>query len=359
AKNELADLITLINQTTGDTETGREDMVEAGERFLEALGETDDTLWVNQITLTTNSNTTPVAPIQVKGIANSGQNSYQEALVIDTRQLPHGTALDLSEVEFAVIVGDGVVIRGGDGANIVFAGAGSQNIVLGADHDELHGGDGDDTIGSEGGDDQLFGDNGNDTLFGGAGKDQLHGGRDIDTVTYAGNLADYQIEQTYGVVTVSRLIDPTDTDTLINIEQIEFADQTWNPVYGEALQSVATLYGQILHRQADLAGFQYWSAAASDNSQGEHSQGQMALHFLNSEEYQQQQGVPFDLLSTVDQIEQLYQGILHRTSDVTGKAAWLGQLNQGMEMAEIAEHFVNSNELSGQYDQAESWNFLI
>ncbi|MCV6591042.1 MAG: DUF4214 domain-containing protein, partial [Marinobacterium sp.] len=354
AKNELADLITLINQTTGDTETGREDMVEAGERFLEALGETDDTLWVNQVTLTTNRNSAPDAAIRVSGTANSDQGNYQEALVIDTRQLPAGTVLDLDEVEFAVIVGDNVVIRGGEGANIVFAGAGSQNIVLGADDDVLHGGDGDDTVGSKGGDDLLFGDNGNDTLFGGAGKDQLHGGRDTDTATYEGNFADYQVVQTHGVVTVSRLDDPTDSDTLINIEQIEFADQTWNPVYSSELQSVATLYGQILNRQADLGGFQYWSGTTQENSKG-----QMALHFLNSEEYQQQKGVQFDQLSEAAQVEQLYQGILNRTSDTEGKAAWLAQLDVGMSMAEIAEHFVNSVELSGQYDQPESWDFLV
>ena len=106
--------------------------------------------------------------------------------MIDTRALPAGTVLNLQNVEFAVIIGNDVVVRGGEGANILFAGAGNQNIVLGADDDELYGGDGDDIVGSLGGDDKLHGDAGNDILVGGVGNDALYGG-DGDDILQGGS----------------------------------------------------------------------------------------------------------------------------------------------------------------------------
>ncbi len=354
SRNTLDDLINLINETAGDTDSNRDDMVNSGESFLETLGGSDSTLWVNQVTLTSTGTTASDTPIKVTGSVSSSQNNFQEALVIDTRQLPTGSRLELDDIEFAVIVGDGVTIRGGAGANTVFAGEGSQDIVLGADDDQLHGGSGDDIVGSEGGDDLLFGDAGNDTMFGGEGNDQLHGGLDTDIATYEGSRADYDVVQEYGVVTVSRKDDPTDTDTLINIEQVQFGDQSIAPVYNQSLQMVATLYHQVLGRQADLGGFQHWSA--SDETQ---SIGQIALDFLTSDEYQQNQNIRFEQLTQADQVEQLYLGLLNRSSDAEGKAFWLNVLSNGTSMEQVTESFVTSAELSPQYLEANSWSFIV
>ncbi len=320
-------------------------MINGMDQWLNGIGAG----WLNQVTFTSNSNEAPSEPIKVSGVAGD----KTEVMVIDASQLPAGTVIDLDNIEFAIIVGD-VQVRGGSGSNVVFAGSGNQNIVLGEDDDELHGGDGDDTVGSEGGDDLLFGENGNDTLFGGAGKDQLHGGMDNDIATYEGNFADYRVEQLHGVVTITHLDDETDVDTLINIEQIQFADQNWNPVYSTDLSIIATLYQQVLDRQADLGGFQYWSDTADSRSKG-----QIALEFLTSDEYQQENSFAFEQLSLAEQVEQLYQGLLGRSSDLGGKEYWTEQLAEGMGLSQVAEGFVYSDELNGQLKASISWDFFL
>ena len=177
AQNSVDNLIALIEDSAQDEEDLAE-MENSGSSFLAALDDVDN-LWVNQVTLTNDGSASSSNTIRISG---SSDDSYQEALVIDTRELPAGTILDLNDIEFAVIVGTNVTIRGGEGANIVYAGENAQNIVLGAEDDELHGGAGDDIVGSKGGDDLLYGDSGNDTVVGGVGDDTLNGGIGDDLI---------------------------------------------------------------------------------------------------------------------------------------------------------------------------------
>ena len=232
-RDPLADLIQLIDETAPTSDTTKTDMLSGGSDFMQALAQQPkDTLVINKVTLTVAEGVTtaPTAPIVISGTANSIQSSTGnqapiEALVIDTRQLPTGTTLDLQNIEFAVIVGDNVTIRGGEGANILFAGAGGQNIRLGADDDELHAGDGDDWVGSQGGNDSLYGDAGNDVIYGGIGNDILDGGTGIDFALFQYNIDQYQINQNANCSwTISHAIEGT--DILINMNFAEFADKT-------------------------------------------------------------------------------------------------------------------------------------
>ncbi len=291
------------------------------------------------------------ASIEIQG---SSSDAVGEALIIDASQLPAGTQLSLNDVAFAVIIGP-ATLRGGEGANVVFAGEGSQDILLGEDDDELHGGDGDDIIGSEGGDDLLFGDNGNDTLFGGDGADLLHGGAGFDLIRYEGTAADYIIEQEYAAVTISSRIDPSDRDTLINIEQISFADSDMDISYPQKLEQIATLYRQIFDRQADFAGFQYWAerSVTTDSLQ------QVAVDFLWSDEARDLYGLDISLLDDAGAIDFIYQAILGREHDESGKAYWLGQLTAGESLEAIAEDFLYSEEYLAAAVGYQDWDFLI
>ncbi|MCP4979365.1 MAG: hypothetical protein GY935_02595, partial [Gammaproteobacteria bacterium] len=79
-------------------------------------------------------------------------------------------------------------------------------------------------------DDLVYGLGGIDTLTGGAGDDYLDGGYVNDTATFSGNLADYNITWHAAtseiVVTDTRWGSPDGTDTLVNIEELQFADQS-------------------------------------------------------------------------------------------------------------------------------------
>lgn len=360
AGNSLADLIRFIDETADDESeaTDKSDMLSGGESFLAALN--TENLWVNKITLSASDGNISDSPIVVSGntqtTSDSGADQSQAALVIDTSSLPEGTQLQLEDVEFAVIVGDGIVIRGGEGQNTVFAGSGSQNIVLGADDDQLYGGDGDDTVGSEGGDDQLFGESGNDTLFGGAGNDTMHGGSGDDVITYSGNMSDYTIVQQHGALQITNNLDSADSDLVVNAEQVQFADQTIEVTADNADKTVATLYQQILDRQADLSGFQWWT---NDADQGV-AYGEITLNFLRSEEYQSANGIVFDQLGAQQQVEELYKAVLGREAEADGLASWLDHLeNQGASMEFVAENFALSAELQGQLLQQNEWDFAL
>ena len=168
-------------------------------------------------------------------------SSGHEALVIDTAGLPVGSELDLNNVDFALITGGDVTIRGGEGDNIVFAGAGHQDIILGPGDDSIHGGADNDNIGSLEGKDQLYGDAGNDTLsggadndtlYGGTGNDSLDGGPGDDTTVFSGNFSDYTIirlDETHFKIIDTKTFDGDDgTDIVTNVEHFQFTNGTYN-----------------------------------------------------------------------------------------------------------------------------------
>lgn len=98
--------------------------------------------------------------------------------------------------------------------------------------DTITGSDGRDLIIGFFGDDRLFGGGGNDMIRagfgndyieGGAGSDFIDGGFGIDTAGYLGNFADYQIS----VGPFTRITNAAgETDTLRNVEVLQFADRT-------------------------------------------------------------------------------------------------------------------------------------
>ncbi len=193
-------------------------------------------------TLTTLHSATTDVAVRTISVTSQGSldvnPSAHEALVIDTTGLTPGARLDLNNVDFAIIIADETrttTIRGGEGNNIVYAGAGQQDILLGAGDDILHGGAGNDTIGSLGGTDQLFGDAGNDilsggddndTLWGGAGDDTLWGGNGIDTAAFSGNFANYTIKfnDTDSSYQIKDNVGTDGTDVVHDVEVFQFAD---------------------------------------------------------------------------------------------------------------------------------------
>ncbi len=73
------------------------------------------------------------------------------------------------------------------------------------------------------GNDQIRGNSGNNRMTGNAGNDVIDGGLGTDTVVFAGNRAQYTITWNGQVGTV---VGPDGTDTIANVEFLQFADQT-------------------------------------------------------------------------------------------------------------------------------------
>ncbi|MBO9501384.1 M57 family metalloprotease, partial [Brevundimonas sp. A19_0] len=91
---------------------------------------------------------------------------------------------------------------------------GNVSIALGAVIENAIGGSGND---------QMRGNSGNNSLRGNAGNDQIDGGLGEDTVVFSGNRSQYTITWNGQIGTV---VGPDGTDTITNVEYLQFADQT-------------------------------------------------------------------------------------------------------------------------------------
>ncbi|MCC7049002.1 MAG: hypothetical protein IT562_19965 [Alphaproteobacteria bacterium] len=98
----------------------------------------------------------------------------------------------------------------------------------------FHGGGGNDRITGGTASDSIAGDAGNDALTGGAGNDSLDGGTGTDTAVFSGNFADYSLVDTGAAFQVVDAIAGRDgTDTLSNVEALQFADRTLTVLIGD------------------------------------------------------------------------------------------------------------------------------
>ncbi len=87
--------------------------------------------------------------------------------------------VDMTSQRF-VYTGDGLVIRGGDGNDVIWANKGNNRLF------------------GDAGDDRIVGASGNDIIVGGAGDDSMHGGGGNDFFCFGGNWGDDIIEQLEG-----------------------------------------------------------------------------------------------------------------------------------------------------------------
>ncbi len=116
--------------------------------------------------------------------------------------------------------------------------------------DQLFGGLGNDSLNGDYGYDTLYGGSGNDTLYGGSGNDTLYGGSGNDVAIYSNPRAQYTITNNNGVYTVVNSAEGT--DTLYEIEQIRFSDQTFDIPQGLPVVSLVGLnFSSVLEGGAD------------------------------------------------------------------------------------------------------------
>jgi len=115
------------------------------------------------------------------------------------------------------------------GSNDIFDGTGGtqSGTIDGEDGDDaLTGGVGNDIFHGGAGNDTLNGGAGNDILQGDAGNDTLDGGAGDDTAIFAGQHSDFTITKTGTGYRVTANSGDGGTDTLVNVEHIQFTDET-------------------------------------------------------------------------------------------------------------------------------------
>lgn len=335
----------------------------------------DGDSWLDTVVLQTEAGTSIDEAVLISGIQRSAADSdNNQILVIDAAKVGSDIEVQVNNIGFTVVEhsltvhtddANQVVVGGvgeqhfvlGQGDDQAYVGGGADTVVAGAGDDVVYGGAGNDSLSVASGNNQLYGEQGDDAFFLGANQDLVIAGLGTDTVSFTGNLGDYDIDHQDSVMYVSNKSDPNNVATLVNVEQLSFADQTLTVSYDSNNYAIATLYQQILGREADVGGFNHWSAQMDQGLQ----LGDTALFFLRSFEYSVQlglrHGASFDELSVDQQVEELYLGILGRESDSGGKAHWVNSINQGASVRDVATSFAESVELIANYIPVDQWNF--
>lgn len=386
----IDDLIYYIQTTVSSTDSTKSNMLGGGSSFLTHLSNVD-TLVVNKVVLsTTSTSSTTPATVSLNGTAsavtsNGVTDTPKEALVIDGTSLSSGSTVSLSNIEFGVLTGSGLnVVMTGTATQTVYTGTGTQTLTTSSQtQNHLYAGGGDDTFhitvpssnslsaprteamnslstsntfaGSIVNKTALYGEDGNDTTtVDGTGTQNVfvHGGSGIDSISYHGSINDYTITRD-NAITYVHSNTTSKTDLLLNVESIQFDDGTYTITNNQDMTKIASLYQQVLGRQAEVDGFQYW-ASAFDNGD---SIGAIATSFVRSSEYFNNTNNVWDNMNNDQRIETFYELMLGRASDAAGKAYWMNAINNGISIEEIAGSFVESAEMQGICPAAQEWNF--
>lgn len=242
----------------------------------------------------------------------------------------------------------------------------------------------------------LNGGDGNDVMTGGSGADTFDGGAGTDTVIYAGMRSAYTIATVNGATTISF---GGVTDTLTNVERVQFSDQilTLNATGGVTLVGTSAvdtltgtefadnlsgnagndfLYGlsgnDILNGGAGsdylnggagidaaiYSGLRLQYAASSTAVSGGPEGGTDTL--VSIEEARFVDGVlSFDVDGAAAQVMRLYDAALDRAPDQGGLEATTRALSAGAQtLRQLADSFVGGAEFQARYGALSNQSFV-
>jgi Ca2+-binding RTX toxin-like protein len=190
-----------------------------------------------------------------------------------------------------------------------------------------------DFLSGNGANDTLHGAADNDVLRGRGGDDLLDGGAGIDTARYSGDRSSYTVLKTTQGFTVAG---PEGSDTLIDMERLEFADVKMALDIGGTAGQAYRLYQAAFDRAPDSSGLGFHMSRL-DWGWG---LGAIAQNFIDSPEFSGTYGA----LDNASFVTQLYANVLHREPDAGGLAYHVGRLETGVARASILVGFSESPE---------------
>ena len=180
----------------------------------------------------------------------------------------------------------------------------------------------------------LTGAAGDDTLTGGQGNDALDGGAGSNTAAFAGSRLHYTVTKTASGYTVRDNVGTDGTDTLSNIQTLQFSDGKQNlsiaadaaTITPSQLNSLTEIYIAYFNRVPEAAGLDYWISQV---------RGGMSLNavgnsfYVAAVSYSSLTGYS-DTMTDTAFITKIYQNVLGRsTPDDIGLGYWLAGLAPG------------------------------
>ncbi|MGF1447286.1 MAG: DUF4214 domain-containing protein [Pikeienuella sp.] len=236
-----------------------------------------------------------------------------------------------------LVGGDGRdFLDGGPGNDRVGGGQGTDTLY-GFSGDDLIGGDGNpDFLYGEAGRDTLVGGNGDDSLWGGTGDDQIDGGNGVDVAFYERSFEGVEIRR-LGPDSVAVALPDGSEDRLDFVEFAEFTDGVFEIRATTDDEGVVyRLYEAAYDRPSD-DGLDWWVAQMAAGM----SEETVAAEFLKSPEYTALYG---ENPSDADLIDALYENVLGREADAAGREFWLDALASGLSEEEMLLIFSESPE---------------
>ncbi|WP_187394896.1 Ig-like domain-containing protein [Pigmentiphaga aceris] len=347
----------ILAATPGHASNDKNHLTGEGVKFLNQLT-AGVPLLVNSITPVSTSNA-PTGPLTLTGTSNANQHT---ALVIDTSGLAPGSNLVLNSVDFAAIIG-AATVTGNTNRQILTGDVASQGFTV-----------------TDGNSSAIFSGGGNDRVTinstptvstqslttqtastatplatsQAVSTNIVHGGQGSDTVAFSGTSTDYNVSLHRGYAIVSSKAQPGQQSVVINAEDLSFANTTLKIENDASLTSLAGLYQNVLGRQADHLGIEFWADAHA----GGVSYGEIALRIIASVEAQGRQAVVFNGNSAHD-VELLYLTIFGRSSDAVGLNFWTNAMAQGMSFTQVASHFIEAPEMDIHKIGAQNWDFQL
>jgi len=170
--------------------------------------------------------------------------------------------------------------------------------------------------------DLLIGNEAANRLRGGGGDDRIEGGAGVDTAVFAGPRAEHVVTPQAGGLQVADTAAARDgTDWLLGVERLAFGDITLAFDADGSGGAAFRLYQAAFGRAADPGGLGYWIGVL-DRGAGLH---EVAAGFTGSQEFAVRYGSP----DHAGFVSQLYANVLHRTPDEPGLAFHVGTLAAG------------------------------
>lgn len=184
----------------------------------------------------------------------------------------------------------------------------------------------------------ITGNTGNDVLTATSGNDAIDGAGGIDTVRYTGPAANFLITRTSNGATVQDNTGAEGTDTLVNVERLQFADKSIAlDIAGNGGQAYR-VYQAAFDRKPDSSGVGYWISKMDAGA----ALVDVAGGFLESAEFKALYG---SNPTVSEYVSRLYQNVLHRAGEQAGVDYWTNALNTGAQSkAQVLAGFSESTE---------------
>ncbi|MFZ6759464.1 DUF4214 domain-containing protein [Undibacterium sp. Ji50W] len=192
------------------------------------------------------------------------------------------------------------------------------------------------------GSDNWTGTAGNELFVMGEGNDTFDGGAGLDTVQIQNLSSYFSINQVKNGFTTTFNVPGNrlngQVDSFTNVERLQFNDKIVAlDLDGNAGQAYR-LYQAAFNRTPDKAGLGYWIGQLD---KGAENLNHVAAGFVNSAEFKQMYG---SNISDNTFLTALYNNVLHRNPDQAGFDYWNGRVAAGMTRSDILASFSESTE---------------